>query len=195
MKTTTITAACLAFASLAYAEPIARKDEVAIPEQMGPRRPVAKPLPPRPPVPPPEVAKLGHAMAGTYKCKGVQLRGDGSSQPLQATLTIKLDLGDAWIQSALAEDQGGTKLTEFRTYDAVAKQWTRIQVTSTTMHVISTSLGEKDGSWTWDGTATSPTGTEQLRDHEQLTKDSIHVWGEALASGTWQKQYEATCHR
>lgn len=196
MKTAALIAACLTFATLASAQPIARKDEVAvpsIPEPMPPRRrPPPRPLPP----PPSEVAKLGHELAGTYKCKGVQLRGDGSSQPLQASLTIKLDLDNTWIQSALAEDRpGGMKLTEFRTYDAVAKQWTRIQLVNTASHVISTSLGEKNGTWTWEGTSTSPTGTQQLRDHEQLAKSSIHVWREALLSGAWTKQYEATCHK
>lgn len=151
--------------------------------------------PPRPTVvpPSPEIAKLGKSLAGAYKCKGVMLKGDGSSTPLEAKLTIKLDLDNAWIVTSLAETKaGGLKFDEYRTYDGTAKQWTRIQLASTSGHVISTSLGEKDGKWTWEGTATSSAGTMQVRDYEQMGKQ-LKVWGEAMLSGSWQKLYEATC--
>ena len=188
MKTAIVIATSLACATTG------RADEVA-PERIpaGPMRPA---ITPQPVLPSPEVAKLAKVAAGTYKCKGVQLRSDGSSVPLQATVTIKLELGDAWIESALVEDKtGGLRFVDYRTFDPVAKQWTRIQLASTSGHVLSTSLGEKDGKWTWEGTATSPLGTQQLRDYEQLAKDQIKVWGEALLAGSWQKQYEATCKR
>ena len=153
--------------------------------------------PPRPPVvvaPSPEIAKLGKAAAGAYKCKGVSLRGDGSSTPLEAALTIKLDLDDAWVHASLVEAKaGGVKFDDYRTYDATAKQWTRIQLTSTSGHVVSTSLGEQGGKWTWEGTASSPNGTMQVRDYEQRDAKQLKVWGEALLGGTWQKLYEATC--
>ena len=187
----------LAVAIVLFASVTAVADEVAPPMQEravrapGPRRP----MPPTNPVQvaSPEVAKLGKQMAGTYKCKGVQLVGDGSSTPFEATVTIKMDLDDAWIQATLASAQ--VKWTEYRTFDAVAKQWTRIQVASNAAHTVMTSLGEQNGTWNWEGTATSSAGTTQMRDHEQLAKDHFKVWGEALASGSWQKQYEATCKR
>jgi hypothetical protein len=194
MKTAATIASMLATV-LALAS-ITRADE-AMPEpemrKKGPRPPVQ---PVRVSTPAPDVAKLGTQMAGAYKCKGVQLVGDGSSTPLQASVTIKLDLDNAWVAATLAEDKaGGVKFSDFRTYDGVAKQWTRIQLTSASAHVISTSLGEKDGKWIWEGTAASPTGTVQVRDYEQLGKDSFKVWGEALMGGTWQKLYEATCKK
>jgi hypothetical protein len=159
-------------------------------------RPRRTPIKPAAPATAPEIAKLGKQIAGTYKCKGVSLRGDGSSQPLQATVTIKLDLDNAWIQTSLVEDgRSGIKFVEYRTFDPTAKQWTRIQMASSMGHMISTSLGEADGKWTWEGTATSPSGTMQVRDFEQRDPKQMKVWGEALLSGSWQKLYEATCKK
>jgi hypothetical protein len=118
---------------------------------------------------------------------------------MQASLTIKLDLDKAWIQLSLVE-QGkaagfAIKWTEYRTFDPTAKQWTRIQLANTTGHVISTSLGEKSGQWMWEGTATSPEGTMQVRDYEQRDAKQTKIWGEALLGGSWQKDYEATCKK
>jgi hypothetical protein len=167
------------------------------PAQMPRRRPPPPP-PPAVPAPAPEIAKLGKLLAGTYKCKGVTMRGDGSSTPIQATITIKLDLDNAWIQTSLVEDgktTGALKWTEYRTFDPIAKQWTRIQLASSSGHVVATSLGEKDGKWTWDGTAVSPNGSLQTRDYEQRDAKQTKVWGEAMLSGSWQKLYEATCKK
>jgi hypothetical protein len=160
---------------------------------MGPPKPV--PPPPRIVVAP-DIAKLGKTLAGSYSSKGVSLRGDGSSTPLEAKLVIKLDLDGAWIVESLGETKvGGIKFEDYRTFDMTAKQWTKIQLASTSGHVISSSLGEKDGTWTWEGSATSPNGTLQVRDYEQIGAKQIKVWGEAMLSGTWQKLYEATCKR
>ncbi len=156
--------------------------------------PASRPAPPPTPPVAPEIGKLGKQIAGTYKCKGVALRADGSSTPLTGTVTAKLDLDNAWIQTSLVEDNG-IKMVEYRTYDGVAKQWTRLQMASTTAHVVSTSLGEQNGKWTWEGTATSPQGTTQLRDHEQRDGKQLELWGEALLGGSWQKQYQVTCKR
>ena len=159
--------------------------------------PPMKPTPPPAPVgPAPEIAKVGKATTGTYKCKGNTMRGDGSSTPLVATVAVKLDLDNAWIQTTLAEDsKTPLRFTEYRTYDPVAKQWTRIQLVNTSGHVQSTSLGEQNGKWTWEGAAVSPAGTLQLRDYEECPAGGMHLWGEALLGGTWQKLYEVTCKK
>jgi hypothetical protein len=163
--------------------------------EMQPSQPPAPPPPPRIVVAP-EIAKLGKQVAGSYKCKGVQMRGDGSSTPLAASVTIKLDLDNAWIVVTLAETKaGGVKFEDYRTYDATSKQWTRIQLASTSAHVIAQSLGERDGKWTWEGNAIAPSGSTQVRDYEQITGKDIKVWGEAMLGGSWQKMYEATCKR
>jgi len=161
---------------------------------------IAVRMPPRPVQPDivvaPEMAARAKLIAGNYTCKGVTMLSDGSSRPLQATLAIKLDLGIAWIQMSWVQTTPpATRWTDYRTYDAVAKQWTRIALASTSSHVASTSLGEKGGAWIWEGTATSPAGTLQVRDHEEYGSKLIKVWGEALMSGSWQKVYEATCRR
>jgi hypothetical protein len=145
-------------------------------------------------IPAREVAALAKTVAGSYRCKGVTMNDDGSSMPLQATLAIKLDLAGGWILAAFVTAEG-VRSTEYRTFDGVAKQWTRIQLDSASAHVISTSLGEKAGTWDWEGTRTSPLGAVRVRDHEQIGKDAIKVWGEALVGGSWDRAYEASCKR
>jgi hypothetical protein len=186
--------ALVALCGVASAEKAA---DMEPPPQAGARAPRPMPLPPQPPKPAPEIAKLGKDSAGAYKCKGVQLRRDGSSTPMQATLTIELALDGAWVQASLAETgkPNPLKFVQYTTYDGVAKQWTRIQLASTSGYVVSTSPGEKSGQWSWEGTATSPLGTLQLRDHEQYGANQLKVWGEGLLGGSWQKLYEVTCAR
>jgi hypothetical protein len=158
--------------------------------------PPPRPLPPPQPAVSPEIAKLGKQVAGNYMCKGVELNLDGSSTPLAANASIKLSLADAWITVSFAETKaGGVKFEDYRTYDATAKQWTRVQLASTSAYAIWTSLGEKNGKWTWEGTEISSAGTLQLRDYEQVSDKTIKIWGEGLMSGSWQKRYEATCTR
>ncbi len=139
------------------------------------------------------VAQLAKQVGGMYSCKGVTLNGDGSSTPLAAKLTVKLALDTAWIAVTFAAKDYAFE--DYRTYDATAKQWTRIQLVSTSAHVISTTLGEKAGTWMWEGTESSSVGTKAVRDYEQLAARQIKVWGEAMLSGSWQKTYEATCKR
>ena len=161
-------------------------------------RPSLRQPPPPPPLPtpqpaPPEIATLAKQVAGSYACKGVQFVGNGASTPLTAKLAVKLALRGAWLVSSLVADD--LSFDDYRTYDSVAKQWTRVQLASTTGHVIWTSLGDKGGTWTWEGTATSPRGTQQVRDYEQPGDRQIKLWGEALLGGSWQKLYEVTCKR
>ncbi len=153
------------------------------------------PLPPPAPKPAPEIAKLGKQSAGTWTCKGNMARGNGSSAPLAATIAVKLDLDNAWVATTLVEKGGPLKWTEYRTFDPVAKQWTKLQMANTSGYAVSTSLGEQAGTWTWTGTATSPNGTLQLRDHEQAEGKGIKRWGEAQLGGFWQKTYEVSCKR
>ncbi len=156
-----------------------------------------KPIPPVVPAPPlkpaPDIATTAKPRVGTWRCKGNTARPDGSSSPLSATLTVKLDLDNAWIVSTLVEKTGPLKWTEFRTYDPTAKQWLKLQMANTSGHVTSTTPGEQSGTWTWEGTAASPQGSVQLRDHEQLSAGQLKLWGQAMVGGAWQKTYEVTC--
>ncbi len=162
-------------------------DEALLPRRPTPPTPVPKPAP--------EIARVGKESAGRWTCKGNMSRGNGSSAPLTATVTVKLDLDSAWIATTLVEKAGPLKWTEYRTYDAVAKQWTKLQMANTSGYVVSTSLGEQGGKWTWTGTQTSPLGTVQLRDYEQTEGKGIKRWGEAQLGGVWQKTYEVGCKR
>ena len=185
------------FASRA-APAVRRADPPPLPHQPPPDGAKLKRLPPPPPPhpqPAPEIAALGKQLAGKWTCKGVSMKGDGSSTPLLATVTSKLDLDDSWIVTSLVETKGTLKWTQYTAFDATAKQWTRVQLVNTSAHVFATSLGEKDGKWTWEGTETSPSGTQQVRDYEQRDPKQLKVWGEALLSGSWQKLYEATCKK
>lgn len=168
--------------SVAYADM-----DIFEPGEPGPRV-VVKP----PPKPAPEIATQAKVLAGTWTCKGVKLKGDGSSSPSTSTLTAKLDLDGGWISLAMIE-KGGGKFAEYRSFDGVSKQWTRIQMASTSGYTTTTTLGERDGKWTWTGTSQSPQGTLQVRDMEQLSGKSLKLWGEAMLGGNWQKLYEVTC--
>src|SRR5580765_4828288 len=97
-----------------------------------PRRP---PKPPAAPQPPAEVAALAKSRTGTWQCKGNLANGDGSSKPLEGKLVAKLDMDDAWLQ--LAFTSPALKVTIYRGYDAVAKQWNQIEVQSGSTYVVS----------------------------------------------------------
>ncbi len=204
IKTACATACALSlFAATAIADRVGPSPEPVMSRQAPAGAPMIKATPVRPTTPitaaapSAQIAAVGNKLAGSYKCKGVSFKGDGSSSPLTAKLAIKLDLDNAWIQAQMAEDAPGTmRLTDYRTFDEIAKQWTRIQMLATSGHVESTSLGEKDGKWTWTGTAISPTGSIQTRDYEQqIDPKQLKLWGEALLSGTWTKSYLVTCTR
>jgi hypothetical protein len=170
-----------ALADRAPAEAILPKHRAPPPQQQQPA-PVPTPV---------EVAALAKTRAGTWTCKGNTQNGDGSSTPLQGTLIGKLDLDNAWLQLSFTSDK--LKVTIYRGYDSVAKQWTQVELQSTSAHVMSTSPGEQNGAWTWTGTQSSPSGTLQVADHEQLDGKQLKMWGEALLGGSWQKIYEVTC--
>jgi hypothetical protein len=162
------------------------------------------PLPPPPPPPPPppiavspEIATQGKLLVGTYACKGNRQLGTGASVPLQSSLIVKLELDNAWIVGTWSEKatQSAGKLADYRTYDDVAKQWTRMQLVSDGSHAVLTSIGEKSGEWLWEGVASSSRGTVTVRNHETLKGKELKIWGESQLGGTWQKSYEATCKR
>ncbi|HEX4453961.1 MAG TPA: hypothetical protein VH143_24025 [Kofleriaceae bacterium] len=162
---------------------------VATPPRMPP-----PPPPPAPPPPPSEIAALASKVAGSYTCKGVTFVGNGASTPMTGKVGIKLALGGAWIVVTFAETAGVT-FDDYRTFDPVAKQWHRFVLASTTGYTTYTSLGDTGGTWTWEGTATAPSGTMQVRDHETPGDRQLNAWGEALLGGNWQKLYEVTCKR
>jgi hypothetical protein len=190
------------FAVLVLVPSIAFADRVAVPSAHTASAPPAvvapmpmpRPMPvPQPPPVPADIAKLGKAIGGTYACKGNRMTPTGQSTPLKSSLVVKLDLSDAWIAATWTE--GATKFVDYRTFDGVAKQWTRFQMFGDGSHAQVMSLGEKAGEWLWEGSVASSTGTVQLRHHEQWNGKDLKIWGEQQLGGTWQKSYEASCKR
>jgi len=180
--------------------PSAGSAAMPTPQQEALMRRMPNPPPPKPvaPKPAPEIAAFGKQYGGSWTCKGNTMRGDGSSTPLTASVNVKLDLDNAWVATSLVEKSGPLKWTEYRTYDPVAKQWSRVQLANTSGYVVSTSLGEQGGKWTWNGTAKSPSGSVELRDYEQPDgKDgkAVKLWGEAMLGGSWARMYEVTCKK
>lgn len=163
-----IVLAALGLAGTAHAEPaqMERADVVALPPK------------PRPPAPPPrpaaEIATVGKQLAGTWTCTGAVDK-----------VTIQLALDDAWIRWTITGGAGTT--LSFRTYDAIAKQWTMFELTSSGKHRTTTSLGEDKGEWTWT--------LDTQREHEKLDGKTLELWGERKRGDTWAKSYTASCHR
>jgi hypothetical protein len=192
----------LALASLLVST-VALADQVAPPAAGAPMQepvePHTPPIPQRPPVPPtpvpvaPDIATQGKLLAGTYACKGNRQLGNGASAPLQSSLVVKLELDNAWIVGSWTEK--GLKFVDYRSFDDVARQWTRMQLVSDGSHSVLTSIGDKAGEWVWEGVASSSRGNVTVRHHEMLKGKELKLWGEAMLGGTWQKSYEATCKR
>lgn len=190
-----IALASLLISSVALADRVSTPSAGAPMPQQEPA--VVAPMPRRPPAPPlavsPEIATRGKLLAGTYACKGNRQLGNGASEPLQSSLVVKLELDNAWIVGQWTEKTG--KFVDYRTFDDVAKQWTRMQLVSDGSHAVLTSIGEKSGEWVWEGVASSSRGTVTIRHHETLKGKELKIWGEAQLGGTWQKSYEVTCKR
>ena len=174
-------------------QPVGQRAPHASEEQWAPTPPAQPPSVPAAPAP--EVSALGKQLAGTWRCKGNAHRGDGSSAPLAATVTIKLDLGNAWIVTSLTEKTGPLRWTEYRTYDPGTRTWTRIQLNSASGYLTATSAGDQGGTWSWAGTALTRGSSLQVRDHEQWTGKSVKLWGEAQIGATWQALYDVTCKK
>ena len=135
-----------ALAALVLLAGVAHADRVMVPE---PESQSVRPRRVRPPAVPqvaPDIATLGAQLAGKYKCDG-------------DTLVVSVALDHAWIEYRFAH------AVEYRTYDAVAKQWTRIRLGGDGTAAMSRSFGPTDGAWTWSSTQ----GTE----HETVADKSI----------------------
>jgi hypothetical protein len=153
--------------------------EEAIPERAGGPRPPPPPRLAQPRTPPAELVALAKDRAGMWSCSGGYV----------GKLEVKVSLDGAWLQTSGVLDIDGVKVkvTEFRTFDAVAKQWTRIAMMGTTNHEISTSLGADKGVWVWTAA--------QRRDIEEQTKDKLTVRRQTISSGKWVTDSEAICSK
>jgi hypothetical protein len=153
------------------------------------------PPPSADPKPAPEVAALGKAISGTFTCKGNLARGDGSSAPFTATLTMKLDLANAWIVTTLVQKGGPLRSTSYRSFEARRKSWIRFELLSTGVYVQQTSEGEKQGQWSWEGNRSIESTLLRQRNFEQKDGNGWKLWEEVLMDPGWTKTYEITCKR
>lgn len=181
----------IALAGTALAKPTAEKQErVADEFDPGPSlrpRPVPVPQPPRAAA---ETAALGKQIAGTWHCKGTSYLPDKSTINGTGTLVIEVALDGGWLKSSFEMKVAGLTMhtASFRSYDAVAKVWTRITMTDEPAYTIDESLGDDHGTWTWAAqTKGAPNSTT-----EQYTKTGITLTAER-SKGV--KAYEVTCSR
>ena len=152
-------------------EPVADMEEV-----QGPTLP-----PPRPAPPPvaPEIGQLGKQLSGTWTCKG----------SAAGKLDVRTILDGAWleIKGALVVDGATVKLAEYRTYDAIGKQWTRLAFAPGGYQRL-VSTGDDGGTWTWS--------TDAWRVREQLRKNQINVAIDARDGERWTTfAYNLTCSK
>ena len=178
---------------VAHAEAPAVADELVVPADVA-QMPIRKIVPVQQPVAP-DIAALGKQLAGKWTCKGVAIGLDGSSKPVTTKLETKLVLDDAWIQSTgvATTDGRDLKFTTFVTYDAIAKEWTTVVLTSLPGRAISTSLGEQNGTWMWTGSQIVAGAALEVRQVQQFSKTGAKFWTDAKLGGKWQKVSESTC--
>jgi hypothetical protein len=162
--------------------------------------PIAKPVPPSaPPAPAPEIAAMMKDSKGTWKCKGTAMMPDGSSTPMTANMTSKVTLGGYWIRTTFTQTGSKTPYNfEASTgYDAANKTWHRVSTDNMGGHEISTSMGAKNGSTTWEATSHSMMGTGLARHYEEMVGKDLKMWGEwSMDKGkTWNKSYDSVCKR
>jgi hypothetical protein len=198
----TVTALVIALAGVAFADRPAQElapiaDEEFVPGDLI-NPPPGPPLPPAPPTPAPEIAKLGHALAGTWTCKGVAIARDGSSTPVTTRRVVALGPGAGWVRTAATITRHGTPpmhALEYVTFDGIARRWTSLVLTGRGAHVVTTSLGEQRGEWTWTGTRTAPGAAVPTRHHQRIDGRLLTSWTEIQDGSSWRKVSEASCAR
>ena len=159
--------------------------------------PTVPPPPMAKPMPAPELVALGKLTKGTLKCKGMMIMPDGSSVPLLAKTTTKVDLDGFWLRMTYAQtgSKSGLKFEAFTTYDANSKTWHRLMVTNMGSQEVSTSDGPNAGKTIWNGTSTSSHGVAMGRHYEEMVGKELKMWGEYSSDRgkTWSKAYDTTC--
>lgn len=159
--------------------------------------PVVPPQPMAKPTPAPELVALGKLAKGTMKCKGMMMLPDGSSVPLLANATTKIDLDGFWLHMTYAQTggKGGFKFESYTSYDSNSKTWHRLMVTNMGSQEVSTSEGAKDGKSVWNAISTSSHGVAMGRHYEEMVGKELKMWGEYSSDRgkTWSKAYDSTC--
>ena len=189
----------LAVPAIVHADPADSKMRVPVP----PPAP-AKPVPAKPA---PELAELGAAMAGTWKCVGKASTDGTNSIDTKATISSRMDLDTWWIQTNFTATIGKEtyKFTGFTGYNNAEKKFYRHMVDNMGGSETDTATAIDHGmagKWamSWDGEqrlATLPDGKNVVKTKhtESMSKDGLAISGEmSMDNGkTWVKSYDATC--
>ncbi len=210
MKTfSSVVIASLTMVGMASAQPAPAKGAPATPAKSD-KAPAVAPVPPKDtkaappamPTVPAEVAELGKAMSGTWKCKGDSFGMGGVKTPMTATNKVKVDFDKWWISESLDVKAGPMKfkMQTFTTYDAAAKKWRRVGIDSMGGQMVGTADGTAAGTkMTFNMDMMGPMGAGQFRDYFDPTdmKAGLKVWGEmSMDKGkTWTKAYEQVCKK
>ncbi|MBP9085354.1 MAG: hypothetical protein KBG15_04510 [Kofleriaceae bacterium] len=196
------------FSGSAYADQQNNKVEVAVrvadPTKVGSsssaivaQPPVASPPPMAKPMPAPELVALGKIAKGTMKCKGMMMMPDGSSVPLLAKASTKVDLDGFWVHMSYVQTgvKSGFKFESFTTYNDNSKTWHRLMATNMGSQEVATSEGPKAGKTVWNAIATSSHGVAMARHYEEIVGKELKMWGEYSTDRgkTWSKAYDSTC--
>lgn len=148
------------------------------------------------PAAPDALVTAAKAQVGRYTCKGDHIDGD-QRRPVASKLTITADLDGQWLVWRLAQTKTSTrqrKPLSFLIYRRVDEQgtWHAVQVDSTGGRA---ELTATDGT-TWNGTLTAGAVKVAIRDHQEVTGKTIHIWGEyEVEPGVFEAGYDVTCRR
>jgi hypothetical protein len=148
--------------------------------------------------PPAEIAALGKAVGGTWKCKGSVHGDDGKAQPMEAT--IKAASEGFWVTETMEAKSGpmNYKMQAFTTWDAGAKKWRRVTTDSFGGYMTgSADTMGKDGKVTYAMDGWSPRGTTMFKDEVDTSdmKKGVKMSGKMSSDKgkTWMAVYEMTC--
>jgi hypothetical protein len=151
--------------------------------------------------PPPELADMAKAAAGTWNCKGQGMDTTMKMVDTTATMKQKLDLANWWIHGSFTSKMGKEPFAfeSFTTFDPASKKWKRVMVETGGAWATGESAGMKDNKLDWDLTFHGPMGEVMFRDHEDRTdaKAGLKLSGELSSDKgkTWTKVYEITCKK
>jgi hypothetical protein len=139
------------------------------------------------------LADAARALAGTWACTGSVYGADGAPSPSQASLTVALELDDAWLRTELAVLSGEHryKFRAYRTFDTVSNEWVNVIVDNLRGHARSSSA---DGV-TWQGESSGPMGTMTIKDSEILASPGeVDIVGQYSLDGrSWRTGYDLSC--
>jgi hypothetical protein len=151
--------------------------------------------------PPAELADLGKATSGTWKCTGQGMEHTMKMVAMTGTMKIKLDLENWWLHASFESRIGKEPFhfESFTTLDPATKQWKRVMVEGGGGWSTGESEGMKDNKVDWALASHSAMGDAMFRDHEDMSdpKAGAKMWGEfSIDQGkTWTKVYEMACKK